>query len=86
MTSPTLTIAQQGQTVSEAKLALSTERANQAPLSLGFSRQEYWSGLPLPPTCRGGLPDPGIKCASLVSPASAGGFITTNIFFVASWS
>ena len=53
MTFPTLTIAQQGQTVSEAKLALSTERANQAPLSLGFSRQEYWSGLPLPPTSGG---------------------------------
>ena len=34
----------------------------QAPLSMGFSRQEYWSGLPcLPP---GDLPDPGIKPAS----------------------
>ena len=38
-----------------------------APLSLGFSRQEYWSGLPCPPP--GDLPDPGIKPASLVSPA-----------------
>ena len=33
--------------------------AGQAPLSMGFSRQEYWSGLPLPPP--GELPDPGIK-------------------------
>ena len=62
MTSPTLTIAQQGQTVSEAKLALSTERANQAPLSLGFSRQEYWSGLPFP--CPGDLRDSGIEPGS----------------------
>ena len=33
--------------------------ACQAPLSLGFSREEYWSGLPCPPP--GDLPDPGIK-------------------------
>ena len=33
--------------------------AYQAPLSMGFSRQEYWSGLPFPPP--GDLPDPGIK-------------------------
>ena len=33
--------------------------AYQAPLSIGFSRQEYWSGLPLPSP--GGLPDPGIE-------------------------
>ena len=33
--------------------------ARQAPLSIGFSQQEYWSGLPCPPP--GGLPDPGIK-------------------------
>jgi len=36
-----------------------------------FSRQEYWSGLPCPPP--GDLPDPGIKPASLMSPALAGG-------------
>ena len=36
--------------------------AHRAPLSMGFSRQEYWSGLPLPPP--GDLPDPGIKPAS----------------------
>jgi len=39
--------------------------AHQAPLSMGFSRQEYWSGLPRPPP--GDLPDPGIE---LESPAS----------------
>ena len=36
--------------------------ACQAPLSVGFPRQEYWSGLPFPPP--GDLPDPGIKSAS----------------------
>ena len=42
--------------------------AHQAPLSMGFSRQEYWSGLPCPPP--GDLPSPGIKPISLASPAS----------------
>ena len=50
--------------------------ACQAPLSLGFSRQEYWSGLPCPPA--GDLPDPGIKPASPMSPAVAGGFFTSR--------
>ena len=40
--------------------------ALQAPLSMGFPRQEYWSGLPFPPT--GNLPDPGIKPTSAASP------------------
>ena len=44
-------------------------RARQAPLSMGFSRQEYWSGLPFPPP--GDLPNTGIKPASLMSPALA---------------
>ena len=43
---------------------------------MGFSRQEYWSGLPFPPL--GYLPDPGIEPRSLVSPALASGFFTTN--------
>ena len=43
---------------------------------MGFSRQEYWSGLPFPSS--GDLPDPGIKPASLESPALAGGFFTTE--------
>ena len=46
--------------------------ALQAPLSMGFSRQEYWSGLPFPSP--GDLPDPGIKP---MSPALAGRFFTT---------
>ena len=50
--------------------------ALQAPLSLGFSRQECWSELPFPPL--GDLPNPGIKPASLASPALAGGFFTTE--------
>ena len=50
--------------------------ARQAPLSMRFSRQEYWSVLPYPPP--GDLLDPGIKLASLVSPAWAGGFFTTS--------
>ena len=43
---------------------------------MGFSRQEYWSGLPCPPA--GDLPDPGIELESLTSPALAGGFFTTS--------
>ena len=50
--------------------------AGQTPLSMGFSRQEYWSGLPCPPP--GDLPDPGIKPVSLRSPALAGGCFTTS--------
>ena len=50
--------------------------AQQASLSVGFSRQEYWTGLPCPPP--GDLPDPGIEPASLMSPALAGGFFTTS--------
>ena len=48
--------------------------AHQAPLSTDFPRQEYWGGLPFPPP--GDLPDPGIKPASPVSPALAGGFLS----------
>ena len=44
--------------------------------SMGFSRQEYWSGLPCPPL--GELPDTGIQPASIMSPALAGGFLTTS--------
>ena len=49
---------------------------HQAPLSMGFSRQEHWSGLPFPPP--GALPDPGIEPMSLMSPSLAGGFFTTS--------
>ena len=44
-----------------------------APLSMGFPRQEYWSGLPF--RSPGDLPDPGIKPTS---PILAGGFLTTE--------
>ena len=50
--------------------------AGQALLSMGFSRQEYWSTLLFPSP--GDLPDPGIKPTSLTSPAMAGGFFTTT--------
>ena len=50
--------------------------ARQASLSMGFSRQEYWSGLPCP--LPGDLPNSGIEAAALVSPALAGGFFTTS--------
>ena len=44
--------------------------AQQVSLYVGFSRQEYWSGLPFPPP--GDLPDPGIEPTSPVSPALTG--------------
>ena len=48
----------------------------QAPLSMGFSRKEHWSGLPCPPP--GNLPDPRIRAKSLMPPASEGGFFTIS--------
>ena len=51
--------------------------ACQAPLSMGFSRQGHWSGLPFPSP--GDLPDPGIKLQSLMSPALAGGFFASLV-------
>ena len=50
--------------------------AFQAPLSMGFSRREHWSGLPVPSL--GDLPNPEIKPESRMSPALAGGFSTTS--------
>ena len=47
--------------------------AHQAPLSMEFPKQEYWSGLPFPSP--GNLPSPGIKP---MSPAFPGGFFTTE--------
>ena len=47
--------------------------AHQVPLSVGFSSQEYWSGVPFPPP--GDLPNPGIEPTSS---ALAGGFFTTK--------
>ena len=50
--------------------------ALQAPLSMGFFRQEYESGLPCPPP--GNLPDPGIEPTSFKYSALAGRFVTTS--------
>ena len=50
--------------------------AHQALQSMGFSRQEYWSGLPCPPS--GDLPNPGVEFKSLTSAGLAGGFFTTS--------
>ena len=49
--------------------------AHQAPLSMGFARREYWSGLPFPTP--GGLPHPGMEPRSPTSPEWAGGLFTT---------
>ena len=50
--------------------------AHLAPLSMGFSRQEYWSGLPC--SLPGDLPDPKTEPTSLMSPVLAGEFFTTG--------
>ena len=50
--------------------------ARQAPVSMRFPRQEYWSGLPFPSP--GNLPNPGMDPTSLASPSLAGGFFTTE--------
>ena len=50
--------------------------SHQASVSMGFSSQGYWSGLPFPPP--GDLPNPAIKPISPVSPALAGEFFTTE--------
>ena len=51
-------------------------RPCQAPLSMEFSKQEYWSGLLFPTS--GALPDPGIELTSLASPTLVGRFFTTS--------
>ena len=50
--------------------------AHQAPLSMGFPREEHWSQSPFP--LPGDLPDPRIKLTSPESPALAGGFFTVE--------
>ena len=49
--------------------------SSSAPLSMGFSRQEYWGGLPF--SSQGNLPYPGMEPGSLVSPVLAGKLFTT---------
>ena len=53
--------------------------AHQAPLFMGFTRQEYWSGFPCPPPVD--FPNLGIEPTSLMSPALAGRFFTTSTFW-----
>ena len=53
---------------------------HQAALSVGFTRQEYWSGLSFPPL--GDFPDPEIESKSFMSPALAGEFFTTSVTWV----
>ena len=53
--------------------------ACQAPLSVGFSRHEYWSGLPCPPPRD--LPDPGIEPTSLMYPALKARFFNSRAIF-----
>ena len=50
--------------------------SHQASLSMGFSRQEYWSGLPCPP--KGDLPDPGIEPVTPLSPELQADFLPTE--------
>ena len=57
--------------------------AHQAPLTVGFSRQEYWSRLPCPPP--GDLPNPGTEPLSVMSPALAGGLFITNTTWEVRW-
>ena len=51
--------------------------AHRVPLSMGFSRQEYWNGFPFPSL--GDLPNPGIESTSFMSPALAGRFFITKV-------
>ena len=53
--------------------------AHHAPLFMGFSKQEYWSGLPFPTA--GDLPDPGVGPVSLTFPVLAGRFFTISIIW-----
>ena len=57
--------------------------ACQDPLSMGFSRQKYWGGLPSPPP--GDLPDPGIESPFLVSPALPGRFFLGRQILYSGW-
>ena len=61
--------------LSHARLFMTPQTvASQVPLSMGFSRQEYWSGLPFP--TQRNFPNPGMEPASLISPALTGRFFT----------
>ena len=61
---------------SHVQLFATMDRSPPGSLSMGFSRQEYWSGLPFPPP--GDPPNPEIEPMSLKSLSLAGGFFTSN--------
>ena len=61
---------------SHVRLSYPMDCSPQAPLSMGFPREEYWSRLPFPPP--GDLPDSGIEPASLIPPELEGEFFTTS--------
>ena len=61
-----------------SRVAIPGTLPHQAPPSMGFPRQEHWSGLPLPPGGGGDLSDPGIEPGSLATPALAGRFFTSE--------
>ena len=65
------------QTLSRIQLCNPVTVACLVPLSVGFSRQEHWSGLPCPPP--GDHPNPVIELISLMSPALAGGLFPTPV-------
>ena len=73
-----LLVCVHARSLSRAWLLVTTQTAvHQAPLSLGFSRQEHWSGLPFSPPRD--LPNPGIEPESPAFPALAGRFFTTEL-------
>ena len=63
------------QSLCYARLFATPWTAHHVPLTMGFFRQEYWSGFPFPPS--GDLPNPGIKPMSLTSPVLVGRFFTS---------
>ena len=65
---------------SRGQLSATLWTAHQAPLSMEFSRQEYWSGLPCPPP--GDLPNPGIEPRSLALQADSGSCATREALAV----
>ena len=73
---PSLSVCMRAKSLHSCLTATPWTVAHQAPLSMGFSRLEYWSGFPFPSP--GDLPNSGIKAVFFMSPALAGGFFTTS--------
>ena len=80
-------LLEQGRMNSQACVCVWTtpmDCTSQTPLSMEFSRQQYWSGLPFPPP--EDLPNPGIEPVSLASPALADKFFTTSTTWESQYS